>query len=223
MTRAIAYVRVSTEKQGRSGLGLAAQKDAISRFAQAEGIEIVEWAEEVETGKGADALARRPVLSQALEKARKLGCPVVVAKLCRLSRDVAFIAGLMAEKVPFIVTELGRNADPFLMHIYAAVAEQERRVISERTKHALVAAKARGKRLGGYRGGDVPDHAKGTQAASMKAREYAQSVRPMLEEMKATGLSLRAIAEELMKREIKTSRGSEKWTPTAVARILGKS
>ncbi|WP_408872875.1 recombinase family protein [Gluconobacter roseus] len=149
MPRALAYIRVSTEKQGRSGLGLDAQRSAITRFAQAEDIEIVEWAEEVETGKGADALSRRPVLAETLRKAKALGCPVIVAKLDRLSRDVAFIAGLMAERVPFIVTELGKSVDPFLMHIYAAVAEQERRTISERTKQALTAAKARGKVWGG--------------------------------------------------------------------------
>ncbi|KXV12507.1 recombinase family protein [Gluconobacter oxydans] len=220
MPRALAYIRVSTEKQGRSGLGLDAQRSAITRFAQAEDIEIVEWAEEVETGKGADALSRRPVLAETLRKAKALGCPVIVAKLDRLSRDVAFIAGLMAERVPFIVTELGKSVDPFLMHIYAAVAEQERRTISERTKQALTAAKARGKVLGGYRGGPVPDQTKARQAASEKARRYAQTIKPLIEELQSNGMSLRTVASELESRGIKTSRGHLKWTPTAVVRVL---
>jgi DNA invertase Pin-like site-specific DNA recombinase len=89
---------------------------------------------EVETGKGSDALERRPQLRQALAAAKKLKCAVVVAKLDRLARDVSFIAGFMTNKVPFIVTSLGRNADPFMLHIYAALAEQERTLISQRTK-----------------------------------------------------------------------------------------
>jgi DNA invertase Pin-like site-specific DNA recombinase len=104
---------------------------------------------EVETGKGFDALERRPQLAAALADAKKLKCAVIVAKLDRLSRDVAFIAGLMAQRVPFIVTELGIDVDPFMLHIYAAVAEKERRMIAERTKLALGAAKARGVKLGG--------------------------------------------------------------------------
>src|ERR1019366_10216553 len=98
---------------------------------------------EVETGKGNDALSRRPKLAEALSKARKAKSPVVVAKLCRLSRDVAFISGLMAQRVPFIVTELGADADPFMLHIYAALAEKERAPIADRTRAALAAKKAR--------------------------------------------------------------------------------
>src|SRR5437762_9071353 len=123
MTSAIAYYRVSTARQGKSGLGIEAQKAAIRRFAEAEGIEVVAERVEVETGKGADALERRPELAAALAEARRRKCPVLVAKLDRLSRDVAFIAGLMAQRVPFIVAELGPDADPFMLHIYAALAE----------------------------------------------------------------------------------------------------
>lgn len=121
MSQAIAYIRVSTAKQGRSGLGMEAQQAAISHFAEAEGLEVVEVFTEIETGKGADALSKRPQLCAALEKARRRGCPVIVAKLDRLSRDVAFIAGLMAERVPFIVAELGKDADPFMLHIWDAM------------------------------------------------------------------------------------------------------
>jgi DNA invertase Pin-like site-specific DNA recombinase len=151
MTPAIAYIRVSDPKQGRSGLGLEAQRAAIARFCEAEGFEIAADAEyrEVETGKGADALMRRPQLAAALKAAKK--APIIVAKLDRLSRDVHFISGLMLHRVPFVVTELGRDTDPFLLHIYAALAEKERRLISQRTKEALAAAKVSGVKLGGTR------------------------------------------------------------------------
>ena len=109
MRQIVSYIRVSTGKQGKSGLGIEAQRDAIARFAAAEGCEVLAEVVEVETGKGADALDRRPKLAEALAKARKSKAAVVVAKLCRLSRDVAFISGLMAQRVPFIVAELGAD------------------------------------------------------------------------------------------------------------------
>jgi|EndMetStandDraft_5_1072996.scaffolds.fasta_scaffold42422_3 DNA invertase Pin-like site-specific DNA recombinase len=144
----IAYYRVSKPKQGRSGLGLEAQRAAVMRFAADERLTVSAEHVEIETGVGADALERRPELAKALKEARKDKCAVVVAKLDRLSRDVAFIAGLMTQRVPFIVAELGMNADPFMLHIYAALAEQERRMISERTRQALAAARDRGVVLG---------------------------------------------------------------------------
>jgi DNA invertase Pin-like site-specific DNA recombinase len=134
----VSYLRVSTDRQGKSGLGLEAQRDAIARFAEAESLELIGEHTEVETGKGADALDRRPVLRQALAAARKAQAAVCVAKLDRLSRDVAFISGLMAQKVPFIVTELGCDADPFMLHIYAALAEKERALISAAPRRPLL-------------------------------------------------------------------------------------
>jgi DNA invertase Pin-like site-specific DNA recombinase len=113
----ISYVRVSTVRQGKSGLGLEAQREAIARFAAAEGREVVGTFVEVETGKGADTLDRRPQLAAALAAARKAKCAVVVSKLNRLSRDVAFISGLMAQRVPFVVAELGADVDPFVLHL----------------------------------------------------------------------------------------------------------
>src|SRR5262245_47745581 len=130
MKQAIAYIRTSTARQS---LGLDAQRAALDRFAKAEGFTIADTFSEQETGKGADALERRPTLKAALTAARKLKGPVIVAKLDRLSRDVHFISGLMTHRVPFIVAELGTDTDPFMLHIYAALAEKERRMISERT------------------------------------------------------------------------------------------
>src|SRR3954454_8511815 len=123
--RAVSYIRVSDEQQGRSGLGIEAQRGAVGRFAAKHGYEAAAEFVEVETGKGSDALDRRPQLAAALKKAKGLHCPVLVAKLDRLSRDVAFISGLMVQKVPFIVAELGADTDPFLLHLYAALAEKE--------------------------------------------------------------------------------------------------
>ena len=151
MERAIAYLRVSTQRQQRSGLGIEAQRAAIQQFAANETLAISAEFVEFESGKGADALDRRPQLAAALAAAKASKCSVVVAKLDRLSRDVAFVAGLMAQRVPFIVAELGRDADPFMLHLYAALAEKERRLISERTKAALSAKKVSGIRLGNPR------------------------------------------------------------------------
>src|SRR3981189_3399101 len=148
MERVITYLRVSTRQQQRSGLGIDAQRAAIERFAATESLSIAAEFVEFESGKGADALERRPQLAAALAAAKSSKCSVVVAKLDRLSRDVAFVSGLMAQRVLFIVAELGRDADPFMLHLYAALAEKERRLISERTIAALQAKKASGAKLG---------------------------------------------------------------------------
>ena len=145
----VGYIRVSTSKQGRSGLGIEPQREALARFAHAEDFEIVREFVEVETGKGSDALDRRPQLKAALADARRRKCAVAVAKLDRLSRDVHFISGLMAHRVPAAVTELGPDVDPFILHLFAALAEKERAMISARTKAAHAAAKERGVQLGG--------------------------------------------------------------------------
>src|SRR5262245_61784597 len=131
MKCAVAYYRVSTKQQHRSGLGIEAQRAAVARFAEAEQIRLIAEYVEAESGKGADALDRRAQLAAALAAARTAKCPVIVAKLDRLSRDVAFVSGLMAQRVPFIVAELGVDADPFMLHLYAALAEKERRLIAQ--------------------------------------------------------------------------------------------
>src|SRR6188472_408887 len=155
MESAIAYLRVSTQRQQRSGLGIEAQRTTIARFTEAEGLTIIGEYVEAETGKGTDALDRRPQLAAALAAAKTSKCSVVVSKLDRLSRDVAFVSGLMAQRVPFIVAELGRDADPFMLHLYAALAEKERRLISDRTRAALAAKKTGGSRLGNPRNLDI--------------------------------------------------------------------
>ena len=208
MAPLIGYYRVSTQKQGRSGLGLEAQRKAVQAFAEAEGLTIIAEFTEVETGKGADALDRRPQLKAAL----KAKCEVAVAKLDRLSRDVAFIAGLMVQRVPFIVVALGRNVDPFTLHIYAALAEQERRMISQRTIAGLAAAKARGRKLGSS--GKV---LAAKNAADAAARDEA--LRPVLVSM--AGQSSRAIAAALTEQGIEPPRGGT-WSQKTVLRMMAR-
>lgn len=219
----VLYLRVSTREQGRSGLGLEAQRVALQRFAEAEGLEVAGEFLEVETGKGSDALDRRPQLRAALAEARQRNCMVAVAKLDRLSRDVAFIAGLMAQRVPFVVAELGADADSFMLHLYAALAEKERLLISQRTKAALQAAKARGVVLGGDRGGLAKGRAAGTaRSATVRAEQassFAADVAPAINALKATGRSLRDIAAELNRRGITSARGGE-WSAKGVQRVM---
>jgi DNA invertase Pin-like site-specific DNA recombinase len=217
----VAYLRVSTARQGRSGLGLEAQRDALVRFANAEGLKIAREYVEVETGKGADALDRRPQLSAALAEARRRRCPVAVAKLDRLSRDVAFVSGLMAQRVPFVVAELGPEVDPFMLHIYAALAEKERSLISARTKAALAAAKARGVRLGGPKLADARQLAL-TSIKALADRQAANVV-PLIREVQRAGAkSLRDIADALNARGIATPRGG-RWYATSVRNALARA
>ncbi len=216
----VSYIRVSTQGQGKSGLGIEAQRAALARFAEAEGFEIVAEHVEIETGKGADALDRRPVLAAALAEARRLKCAVAVAKLDRLSRDVAFVAGLMAHKVPFVVAELGSDVEPFVLHLYAALAEKERALISARTKAALAAAKERGTILGNPQ--IAAAQAKGTAQTKAAAEAFAAKVLPLIRSAQAEGKSLRQIAAELNARGVATARGGT-WAATQVADILRRA
>ena len=220
-TRLVAYYRVSLKKQGRSGLGLEAQRAAVRAFAGAHCKEVAVEFVEVETGKGADALDRRPHLAAALQEAKRLGCQVVVAKLDRLSRDVHFISGLMTHRVPFVVAEFGPDVDPFMLHIYAALAEKEREMISGRTKAGLAAARARGTRLGNP---DM-DRIRGIAAASKKAAalEFAVGVMPTIEDIRRRGIaSNRGIAAELDRLRIPTVTGAP-WSGTMVGLVLART
>ena len=222
MEQAIAYLRVSTQLQHRSGLGLDAQRAAIERFAAAESFTIAAEYVEAESGKGSDALDRRPQLAAALAAAKTARRSVIVAKLDRLSRDVAFVAGLMAQRVPFIVAELGRDADPFMLHLYAALAEKERRLISERTKAALAAKKAAGASLGNPINLDFAG-ASGRAMSVAAANGFARSLAPVLHSIRAEGaLTLRAMAVSLNRRGIKSSRGGE-WHPSSVANRIERT
>jgi DNA invertase Pin-like site-specific DNA recombinase len=215
MLTAVAYTRVSTAQQGKSGLGLEAQTAAIAAFAAQQGYELAASYNEVETGKGHDAIARRPKLAAALKHARKLKAPVIVAKLCRLSRSSHFITGLMVNRVKFIVAEIGADADPFMLQIYAAVAEKERAMISERTKAALKAAKARGTVLGVH-GATLAD------ANRAAAEAQAATLTPIIRELQAAGITTtRAIAAELNARKVPSARGGA-WHPPSVARLLAR-
>jgi DNA invertase Pin-like site-specific DNA recombinase len=212
---AIAYVRVSTKQQGRSGLGLEAQQEAIERFAKAEAFNIVETFVEVESAKG-DTLARRPKLQAALRAASKIHdedfgvAPIVIAKLDRLSRDVHFISGLMVKRVPFLCCDLGRSVDPFLLHVYASFAQHERRMISVRTKEGLQRARARGVKLGG------PNARSFLEAEQARAR--AEELRPIITALEKEGMSMTAIAAELNRRKVKSATGG-KWHAMTVSRV----
>lgn len=174
----------------------------------AEGYNLIQAFEEVETGKGADALDRRPQLSAALKAAKQHKAPIIVAKLDRLSRDVHFISGLMSHKTPFIVAELGADADPFMLHLYAALAEKERAMISRRTKDALAAKKAQGIKLGGL-------NAKGIENRDA-AINRAEQLRPIFKEL--AGMSARKIAGVLNDRNIPTPAGGL-WHAATVIRV----
>jgi DNA invertase Pin-like site-specific DNA recombinase len=222
MDSAIAYLRVSTQRQQRSGLGIEAQRAAIARFAEAEGISLVGEYIEAETGKGADALDRRPQLAAALAAAKSAKCCVVVSKLDRLSHDVAFVAGLMAQKVPFIVAELGRDAHPFMLHLYAALAEKERRLISERTKAALAAKRAAGAKLGNPM--NTKEAAQfGREAQAATADKDVRELFPFLTSLRAGGItSIGATTKALNQRGIRPPRGG-RWHASSVSNLLARA
>ena len=222
MQQAIVYYRVSTARHGRSGHGIEAQREAVTRFAAAEGFDLAAEFVEVETRKGNDALDRRPQLAAALATGRQRKCPVIVAKLDRLSRDVAFVSGLIAQRVPFIVAELGRDADPFMLHLYAALAEKERRLISERTKAALAARKARGAKLGNRNAAQAA--AVGHRAITAEADTFAANVLPIVNSLRSNGVTdLRGLAGALSDRGIRTPRAARRWHVSSVRNLLRRS
>ncbi len=169
-------------------------------------------------GKGSDALDRRPQLAAALAKARALRCQVIVSKLDRLSRDVHFISGLMAHRVPFVVAELGPDVDPFVLHLYAALAEKERTLIAQRTKAALAAVKAKGVTLGNARLSDARPRA--VAAVRAQADAFAANIRPLLDSL--GDMIPTEKAKALNARGVRTARGRE-WDATSVARVLART
>ena len=166
--------------------------------------------------------ARRRAAAQGWVKPTPRKCPVLVAKLDRLSRDVAFIAGLMAQRIPFIVAELGADADPFMLHLYAALAEKERRLISERTKAALSSRKTNGAKLGNPRN-PADAAAKGRDVSIREADRFADAVLPIVQAIQRAGVvSLRGIAVALNNRGVRTARGG-RWQVSNVRNILARS
>ncbi|QXQ07648.1 recombinase family protein [Sphingosinicellaceae bacterium] len=212
-TTAIAYLRVSTDRQGRSGLGLEAQRAAVARYAADTGLELVGEYLEVETGKGSNALAKRPQLLAALTEAKRGKAKLVFAKLDRLARNVHFISGLMETGVDFAVADMP-DADRFMLHLYAALAEKEALVISQRTIAALKAAKDRGQILG--------KHGKVLAAANKAAavERLAPSV-PAIMELKAKGLTLRAIVASLNEQGVPSPAGG-KWHVSNLHRAISR-
>lgn len=214
--RFVAYYRVSTAAQGRSGLGLEAQRHAVETYLNGGAWTVLAEFTEIESGKNND----RPQLASAMAECRLTGATLVIAKLDRLSRDASFLMGLEKAGIQFVATDMP-SANRLTVGIMALVAQQEREAISARTKAALAAAKARGTVLGGYRGGPVVDSSKGTAAVRSKADAFAATVRPLLNEMAGRGLSLRQMVAEMDRRSVRTSRGGA-WTATAVSRLLSR-
>lgn len=215
MERFVGYYRVSTSQQGRSGLGLEAQQAAVRSFVEARGGSLVEEFTEVETGKGSDALELRPQLGKAMTSAKRHRARLVVSKLDRLSRNVHFISGVMERKVDFTTVETP-DADPFMLHIYAAVAEQERNRIAQRIREALAAKKARGEKVG-----NVKTLKPLNQDRSAEAREFAQGLARTLRAYKAANMTQRQMVEELNAQGIKTARGGS-WSLVQLQRVLAR-
>lgn len=211
--KAVAYLRVSTGRQGKSGLGLEAQREAVARYAQAHGCEVAAEYVEIETGKGANALSKRPQLLAALAEAKRRKARLVIAKLDRLARNVHFISGLMETGVDFVVADMP-HADKFRLHLEAVIAEDEARRISERTKDALAAAKAKGVRLG-------------TNGKALAARNKAAAserlapIIPLLSDLKGQGLSLRQMVATLNDRGVPSPAGG-RWHLANLHRALGR-
>ena len=204
----IAYYRVSTQQQGSSGLGLEAQREAVSRYLDGGHWELAAEYQEIESGKRND----RPELKKALEHCKKIGATLIIAKLDRLARNVAFIATLMESKAAFVACD-NPHANKLMLHMLAAFAEHERDMISARTKAALAAAKARGTRLGSY-AKDVLSH-RNREAAIRRAAEIA----PVIHEMRGRQMSVRQIVAALNERGIPTARG-RRWHIQTVANLL---
>lgn len=212
--RFIAYYRVSTTSQGRSGLGLEAQKASVEAFLNGGSGFLMGEFTEVESGAKND----RPELARALQACRLKGASLVIAKLDRLSRDAHFLLGLAKAGVDFIAADMP-NANRLTVGIMAMVADEERQMISGRTKAALAAAKARGAVLGGWKGGKTVDGRLGAAANRANADEYAAKLAPILAGLKERGLSLRQMAGELAEQGIQTPRHG-RWTAAGVRSLL---
>jgi DNA invertase Pin-like site-specific DNA recombinase len=220
----VSYLRVSTDRQGKSGLGLEGQRQAVDTYLNGGDWHLVEEFVEVESGRSSD----RRELEAALQLCRAHRAALVVANVSRLTRSVAFLSKLLAADVEIRFVDLPAiegATGKFLLHQMASVAELEAGMISDRTKKALAAAKARGKKLGGFRGraGTAEDAAKARKAHTAKAHARAESLAPVIARMEANGsLSLRALAARLTAEGFPTPAGGAVWTAMTVARVKAK-
>ncbi|GBQ90838.1 DNA resolvase [Acetobacter nitrogenifigens DSM 23921 = NBRC 105050] len=215
MTAFVTYFRVSTARQGASGLGIEAQQASVSAYVDQTGGKVLATFTEIESGKKND----RPKLMEAMERCRLTGATLLIAKLDRLSRDAHFLLGLEKAGVEFVAADMP-NANRLTVGIMALVAQQEREAISARTKAALGAAKARGQKLGGYReGARKVDYRLSVESRQKAAEAFRASVGPMASGLHSEGLSLRQIAARLTDQGIRTSKGGQ-WTAAAVSRLL---
>ena len=220
VSRWVSYCRVSTDQQGIRGLGIEAQRAAIAAYVDRSGGELVEEYVEVESGKRAD----RPQLREALAACQRLGARLIIAKLDRLSRSVSFIANILESRADFVIVDLP-DANRLTIHIMAAVAENEREMISKRTKAALQVAKARGVKLGNPHGIKKEAAARGRKLGqdvrTEKAKKFALMMYGTIRKLQGSGLSLNAIARKLNEEGTLTSSGrAGSWTATAVRNII---
>lgn len=211
----VTYYRVSTQRQGASGLGLEAQRQTVEQYlTRSSGAALASFTE-VETGKGSNALEKRPQLRLALETCKKTGATLLIAKLDRLARNVHFVSGLLETTVDFVAADMP-NANKVMIQMYAVMSEWERDQISERTKAALAAAKARGVILGAT----GPTNLKNcNDQRQQKAREFRERLYPVLDGMATQGLSRRCMVERLNELGIKAPMGGA-WSSGQVQRIL---
>ncbi len=216
----VSYLRVSTRKQGASGLGLDAQRKAVTDYLNGGRWNLIAEVVEVESGKRSD----RPKLAEALRLCRLHGATLVVAKLDRLARDAHFLLGLSKAGVEFVCCDMP-SANRMTVGIMAVVAEEEARMISARTKVALAAAKERGVKLGGDRGAVLSAETKalGNAVRTAKAKSRAADLQPVIAEIRAVGATtLQAIADALNSRGITTTRGGQ-WSPVQVKRVQDRA
>lgn len=215
--KAIAYLRVSTDRQGRSGLGLDAQREAVERFANSNGMAVIAEYEEVETGKGSNALSKRPQLAAALAQAKKDKATVIVAKLDRLARNTKFLLTLIESGANVAFADMPQVKGPmgkFILTQMAAVAELEAGLISQRTKDALQAAKERGQELGKH--GKVL-----AQRNRADAIQRASQASPEVLAMREAGMSMRRIVKTLNERGVPSPTGG-KWHLTSLHRMIAR-
>ncbi|WPB57388.1 recombinase family protein [Xylophilus sp. GOD-11R] len=211
----VAYYRVSTQRQGASGLGIEAQQQVVQRFLAERNRTTIDEFFETETGKGANALEKRPQLRLALERCKKSGATLLIAKLDRLARNVHFVSGLIETRVDFVAADMP-HANKVMIQMHAVMSEWERDQISERTKGALAAAKARGVRLGATGPTNLRRHVEDRQRTT---EAFALRLQGLVAGLKARGLSQRAMVAELNEIGVKAPAGGT-WQLSQLQRLL---